>query len=108
MNCFYYELLHTHACLLVLQNTRKFLHLEIYVYADAQRDVALQQSMVKTIGRCLLASSDADVVAPPSFSVGTALATIRRLMQQPGAQDAQACEQVLWTQVWQPLSDEFP
>lgn len=91
-------------CLSAAEITR--LHIKTYLYADAQRDLALQQSMVKTIGRCLLASSDANVIAPPSFPISTGLATIRRLMQQPGAQDAQACEQVLWTQVWQILRDK--
>ncbi|KAK9828160.1 hypothetical protein WJX74_001187 [Apatococcus lobatus] len=67
--------------------------------SDAQRDVALGQSMVKTLGRCLLGTSEINVIALPSFPISTGLAAIHSLVQPSGTQDAQAYQEVLWTQV---------
>ena len=67
--------------------------------SDEQRDVALRQSMVKTLGRCLLGSSEANKMVSPSFSISTGLAAIYRLVQQPVLLDAQNHEHVLWQQV---------
>ncbi len=67
-------------------------------HIDAQRDEALQRSLIKTIGRCLLTSSEAAVITAPCFSITAVVTAIRKLTRQSGSNSAQA-EHILWTQV---------